>query len=78
MSPVHAFVLIPREKRLLIFILAAFVLGVATKHYRDTHPPAAVPEKTAGKSPSRRSAPQGLAIPAKITAKQKADYSGSD
>jgi len=75
---VHAFVLSPREKRLLIFVLTAFVLGVATKHYRDAHPPMASPGKAADKSPWQRSAPQGLAVPAKITAKQKTDYPGSD
>ena len=26
------------EKRVAVFVLAAFVLGLATKCYRDTHP----------------------------------------
>ena len=36
------FVLTPEETRTLCFVLAAFVLGVAAKHYRATHstPPA--------------------------------------
>ena len=36
------FVLTVEEKRTLSFVLAAFVLGVATKHYRAKHsmPPA--------------------------------------
>lgn len=37
------FVLTPEEKRTLCFVLAAFVLGLATKHYRTAHPlPASV------------------------------------
>ena len=32
------FVLTPEEKRVIAFILTAFVLGLAVKHYRDTHP----------------------------------------
>ena len=32
------FVLTPEEKRVLAFVLVAFVLGLGAKHYRDTHP----------------------------------------
>ena len=32
------FVLTPEEKRTVCFVLIAFVLGLATKYYRDTHP----------------------------------------
>ena len=32
------FVLTPEEKRTVAFILCAFVLGLAAKHYRDAHP----------------------------------------
>ena len=40
------FLLTPSEKRLAIFILAAFVLGLGTKYYRDTHSsPAPATEK---------------------------------
>jgi len=31
-------VLTPEEKKAICFVLIAFVLGLATKHYRDTHP----------------------------------------
>jgi len=31
-------VLTSEEKRVIAFILAAFVLGLAAKHYRATHP----------------------------------------
>jgi len=31
------FVLTPEEKRTVCFVLIAFVLGLATKHYRETH-----------------------------------------
>ena len=32
------FVLTPEEKKTLCFVLIAFVLGLATKFYRDRHP----------------------------------------
>jgi hypothetical protein len=32
------FVLTPEEKRTVCFVLVAFVLGLATKCYRDAHP----------------------------------------
>lgn len=38
-------VLTPEEKRALLFVIAAFLLGLATKHYRDQHrqtPPSSV------------------------------------
>jgi hypothetical protein len=31
-------VLTPEEKRVIAFVLIAFVLGVGTKYYRDAHP----------------------------------------
>jgi hypothetical protein len=34
------FVLTPEEKRTVCFVLIAFLLGLATKHYRATHLPA--------------------------------------
>jgi hypothetical protein len=37
------FVLTPEEKRTVCFILIAFLLGLATKHYRETHSPAFSP-----------------------------------
>jgi hypothetical protein len=32
------FVLTPEEKKTVCFVLVAFVLGLATKYYRDAHP----------------------------------------
>ena len=32
------FVFTPEEKKAAACVLAAFVLGLATKHYRETHP----------------------------------------
>jgi hypothetical protein len=32
------FVLTPEEKKTICFVLIAFVLGLATKFYRDRHP----------------------------------------
>jgi hypothetical protein len=37
------FRLTPTERRVAIFVIAAFVLGLATKCYRDAHPPTATP-----------------------------------
>jgi hypothetical protein len=31
-------VLTPKEKRVITFIFAAFLLGLCAKHYRETHP----------------------------------------
>jgi hypothetical protein len=45
------FVLTPEEKRVLAFVLVAFVLGLGAKHYRDTHPQA--PPSTDKKHPWR-------------------------
>src|SRR5213078_1460924 len=46
------FVLTPREKRVLAFIMLAFVLGLATKYYRDTHraPPPPQAKKVTGRA----------------------------
>jgi hypothetical protein len=53
----HVFVLTPEEKRTIAFVLCAVVLGVATKHYRDTHPrparPLTVKEQRAAKKAAR-------------------------
>ncbi|MEY2480750.1 MAG: hypothetical protein QOI04_1677 [Verrucomicrobiota bacterium] len=32
------FVLTPEEKRTVVFVLCAVILGLAAKHYRDAHP----------------------------------------
>jgi len=74
---VHRFVFTPEEKRVLIFILAAFVLGLATKQYRDTHP-AITSQKAAHKSASLASAQSGRSIPRNPTRKQKTEDLGSD
>jgi len=34
----HKLVLTPEEKRIITFVIAAIVLGLATECYRDTHP----------------------------------------
>jgi hypothetical protein len=40
-KPLHReiFVLTPEEKRTVCFVLIAFALGLAMKHYRMAHPP---------------------------------------
>jgi len=51
----HKLVLTPEEKRVIIFVIAALFLGLATKCYRDTHPQPAQMDK---KHPhSRKSQP---------------------
>jgi len=75
---VHRFVLTPEEKWVLIFILAAFVLGLTTKQYRDTHPPAITSQKVAHKSTSVASAQSGRSIPRNPARKQKTEDLGSD
>ncbi|HVF73173.1 MAG TPA: hypothetical protein VM940_16345 [Chthoniobacterales bacterium] len=41
-SPRQIFVLTAEELRIICFVLVAFVLGLAVKHYRSTHPGPAV------------------------------------
>lgn len=45
----HRLVLTPEEKRVIIFVIAAIFLGVATKCYRDSHrkPPVQIEKKHA-------------------------------
>jgi hypothetical protein len=33
----HRFVLTPEEKRVIVFVIAALLLGLGTKCYRDSH-----------------------------------------
>jgi hypothetical protein len=41
----HKFVLTPEEKRVILFLIAALLLGLMTKCYRDTHPPVLIEKK---------------------------------
>lgn len=41
------FVLTPEEKKTVCFVLIAFVLGLATKYYREAHPATASKPTTA-------------------------------
>ncbi len=49
----QVFVLTQEEKRIVCFVIVAFLLGLATKHYRDAHPrpvpPASAQEQKAAK-----------------------------
>ena len=55
------FQLLPREQALIVFVLAATLLGFTVKHWRDTHRPPpppppvsrAVEPSLAGKRPGR-------------------------
>jgi hypothetical protein len=55
-------VLTPEEKRVIIFILTAFVLGLATKCYRDKHPHVVTPadsrQRTPGASAKAKDSPR--------------------
>jgi hypothetical protein len=44
------FRLTPTEKRVAVFVLAAFVLGLVTKCSRDTHPAPPLPRSSPGKT----------------------------
>jgi len=46
----HRFVLTPEEKRVVAFVVAALLLGLVTKCYRDTHPQSV----EMGKKPARK------------------------
>jgi hypothetical protein len=57
------FVLTPEEKRAVCFVLIAFLLGLATKHYRTAHSPPVKTEvkasaATASPSPRKRADPK--------------------
>jgi hypothetical protein len=43
------FVLTPEEKRTLCFVLAAFLLGLATVRYRAAHPPSSPKTETSAR-----------------------------
>jgi hypothetical protein len=49
------FRLTPTEKRVAVFVAAAFALGLTTKCYRDAHPSPAPIQTHSGKSPVSRS-----------------------
>jgi hypothetical protein len=42
------FLLTPAEKRVAVFILAAFLLGLGTKYYRDVHSSPPPPQSNVG------------------------------
>jgi hypothetical protein len=61
-------VLTPEEKRVIVFVLIALILGLATKHYRDTHPQA--PAKIDKKHP-HSSAERSPLSPSSSSAKRR-------
>ena len=58
----HRFVLTAEEKRVVTFVIAAFVLGLGTKFYRDSRPkpPVVIEKKHAVPGPARGSASRKL------------------
>ena len=71
----RVFVLTPEEKSALIFIVTAFLLGLATKHYRDSHPSTASAQKSYYGSSLK--AP-GRSVAAELTKTQHRHQPGSD
>ena len=57
------FVLTPEEKKTVCFVVLALILGLATKHYRDTHPPLPRPAIRADGKPSPRPVYRQTRIP---------------
>jgi hypothetical protein len=60
------FILTTKEKQVVVFVVAAFFLGLTVKHYRETHssPPASIPQDdeprqkfSAKKSPHKSAKP---------------------
>jgi hypothetical protein len=67
----------PEEKRVVLFILVAVVLGLLARHYRDQHPFAAPPAKIDKKHSqllARNVSPAPLSSP-KRERKKRADVS---
>jgi hypothetical protein len=75
---VGGFVLTSEEKRVLIFILSAFLLGVATKEYRVRHPVAATAPKIALKSRPQRTSQSAQPNTRQAAEKPKSEALGSD
>ncbi len=46
------FVLTKQEQRTIAFVILILILGLATRHYRMTHPPPLVPNEHATSSAS--------------------------
>ena len=57
------FVLTPHEQRVVGFVVAAFLLGLFTKQYRETHHPT-VPASTKTKPATTRSTIPSKSLPA--------------
>jgi hypothetical protein len=57
------FVLTPHEQRVVAFVVAAFLLGLFTKYYRETYP-TAVPASTKAKPAKTRSTIPPKSLPA--------------
>jgi len=51
-------ILTPAEKRVLIFILAAFFVGLGTKYYRESHSSPALSQSNLDTAPARKELPE--------------------
>ncbi len=65
------FVLTPEEKKAALCVLAAFTLGLATRHYREAHPHPAAPPSAKQQYQAQRAA-KGAAAYARSARGQKA------
>ena len=54
----HKFVLTPEEKRVIAFLIAALLLGLGTKFYREAHPQVRIEKKhSASRHPREKVSP---------------------
>jgi hypothetical protein len=67
-------ILTRKEKQVVVFVLAAFLLGVVVKHYRETHPIVTVPAKPQAKSKTpRQTTRRGRNVSTPPATRDKAD-----
>lgn len=79
----EVFVLTPDEKCAAACVVGAFLLGLATMHYRAKHPrlpppPSAKEERATKRAVSRPRAPRTTPSPRAATAAAEQDPSGTD
>ena len=66
------FRLTPTERRVAVFVAAAFALGLITKCYRDAHPSPAPLQTHSGKSPISRSSSTNVDQPGALNVRETA------
>jgi hypothetical protein len=66
------FRLTPTERRVALFVAAAFVLGLVTKCYRDAQPSPTPVQTHSGKSPASRSSSTNVDKPGALNVRETA------